>query len=92
MAAGERDSERLLQRASAEIDKAPLARIDYVELRAADSLGPVEEKLVDSALLALAVWFDSPECDSPDSRIATRSRSADRQSRAGSAARLASPS
>ena len=34
VAAGERDSARLLQRASAEIDKAPLARIDYVELRA----------------------------------------------------------
>jgi pantoate--beta-alanine ligase len=66
VAAGERDAARLLQRASAEIDKAPLARIDYVELRAADSLGPVGEKLVDSALLALAVYFDSPERDSSD--------------------------
>jgi pantoate--beta-alanine ligase len=66
VAAGECDSERLLQRATAEIDKAPLARIDYVELRAADSLGPVGEKLVDPTLLALAVYFDSPERDSPE--------------------------
>jgi pantoate--beta-alanine ligase len=66
VAAGERDPERLIQRATAEIEKAPLARIDYVELRAADSLGPVGEKLVDPALLALAVYFDSPERDSPD--------------------------
>ena len=66
VAAGERDSERLLQRATAEIDKAPLARIDYVELRAADSLGPVGEQLVDPTLLALAVYFDSPERDSAD--------------------------
>jgi pantoate--beta-alanine ligase len=66
VAAGELDSARLLQRATAEIDKAPLARIDYVELRAADSLGPVGEQLADSALLALAVYFDSPERDSPE--------------------------
>jgi pantothenate synthetase len=66
VAAGERDSARLLQRASAEIDKAPLARIDYVELRDAGSLGPVADKLVDPALLALAVWFESPERESPE--------------------------
>jgi pantoate--beta-alanine ligase len=66
VAAGERDSARLLQRANAEIEKAPLARIDYVELRAAGSLGPVGEQLVDPALLALAVYFDSPERDLPD--------------------------
>jgi pantoate--beta-alanine ligase len=61
VAAGERDSARLLQRANAEIDKAPLARVDYVELRTADTLGPVAEKLEDAALLALAVWFDAPD-------------------------------
>jgi pantoate--beta-alanine ligase len=66
VAAGERDSERLLQRATAEIDKAPLARIDYVELRAVDSLGPVGEKLVDPVLLALAVYFESAGRDSQD--------------------------
>ncbi len=66
VASGESDSARILQRASAEIDKAPLARIDYVELRDADSLGPVGDELADPALLALAVYFDSPECDSAD--------------------------
>jgi pantoate--beta-alanine ligase len=72
VAAGERDSARLLQRASAEIDKAPLARIDYVELRDADSLGPVTDKLVDPALLALAVYFDSPDRESPECDSADR--------------------
>jgi pantoate--beta-alanine ligase len=72
VAVGERDSQRLLQLATAEIDKAPLARIDYVELRAADSLGPVGEKLVDSALLALAVYFDSAERDSAERDSADR--------------------
>jgi pantoate--beta-alanine ligase len=66
VAAGERDAARLLRLARAEIDKAPLARIDYVELRAADSLGPVAEQLSDPAVLALAVNFDSPERDSPE--------------------------
>jgi pantoate--beta-alanine ligase len=63
VASGELDSARLLQRATAEIEKAPLARVDYVELRDASSLGPVADKLVDPALLALAVYFDSPERD-----------------------------
>jgi pantoate--beta-alanine ligase len=66
VAAGERDTARLLRLASAEIDKAPLARIDYVELRAADSLGPVAEKLEGPALLALAVYFASPGRVSPE--------------------------
>jgi pantoate--beta-alanine ligase len=61
VASGELDSARLLQRANAEIDKAPLARVDYVELRDADSLGPVPDELVGSTLLALAVWFDAPD-------------------------------
>jgi len=61
LASGELDAARLLQRASAEIEKAPLARIDYVELRDANSLGPVAGKLAEPALLALAVYFDSPE-------------------------------
>jgi pantoate--beta-alanine ligase len=63
VASGELDSARLLERATAEIEKAPLARVDYVELRDASSLGPVAEKLVDPAVLALAVYFDSPERD-----------------------------
>jgi pantoate--beta-alanine ligase len=64
--AGERDAERLVRLARAEIEKAPLARIDYVELRAADSLGPVAEQLSDPAVLALAVNFDSPEREASD--------------------------
>jgi pantoate--beta-alanine ligase len=66
VAAGGVDPARLLQLAGAEIDKAPLAQIDYVELRAADSLGPVAEKLVSPTLLALAVYFVSPERVSPE--------------------------
>ena len=61
VASGELDSARLRQLATAEIEQAPLARIDYVELRDAQSLGPVGQKLVGSALLALAVRFDSPD-------------------------------
>jgi pantoate--beta-alanine ligase len=64
LASGELETARLLERATAEIDKAPLARIDYVELRDAHSLGPVAEKLDGPALLALAVYFDAPERDS----------------------------
>lgn len=59
VASGELGVARLLELASAQIRKAPLARIDYVELREADSLGPVREKLDAPALLALAVWFDA---------------------------------
>jgi pantoate--beta-alanine ligase len=55
-AAGERRAAALVEAARAEIDRAPLARIDYLELRDAGSLRPVE--LVDSpAVLALAVFF-----------------------------------
>ena len=61
VASGELDSARLRQLATAEIEQAPLAKIDYVELRDAQSLGPVGQKLVGSALLALAVRFDSPD-------------------------------
>jgi len=64
---GERGAARILQQARAEIDKAPLARIDYVELRDAESLGPVADGLVNPTLLALAVWFDSPDRGVPES-------------------------
>jgi len=69
VASGERSVAALIQRARAEIAKAPLARIDYVELRDADSLGPIAQRLEGPALLALAVWFDSPE---PGARPAVR--------------------
>jgi pantoate--beta-alanine ligase len=54
--AGERDAAALVDTARAVIAAAPLARIDYVELRDADSLAPIGR--VDSpAVLALAVFF-----------------------------------
>ncbi len=61
VAAGELGAARILQLARAELEKAPLARIDYVELRDADSLGPAAEQLERPAVLALAVRFGSPE-------------------------------
>ena len=85
VAAGESDPARILQLARVEIEKAPLARIDYVELRAANSLGPVAEKLVDPALLALAVYFVSPDRVLPDrvspERITPERDSTERDSR-----------
>ncbi len=61
VAAGELGAARILQLARAELEKAPLARIDYVELRDADSLGPAAEQLERPTLLALAVRFGAPE-------------------------------
>lgn len=55
-AGGERDARALLAAARTPIERAPLARIDYVELRDADTLAPVGR--VDApAVLALAVFF-----------------------------------
>ena len=55
---GERDVGRLRQLVTAEITKAPLARIDYVELCDPSSLQPAPARLRDSTLLALAVFFE----------------------------------
>jgi pantoate--beta-alanine ligase len=60
LAAGERDTQRLVALAAAEIRKAPLARIDYVELRDPDSLEPLGERLEAAGLLALAVFMRPP--------------------------------
>ncbi len=57
---GERDAGRLLHRVTTEIAKAPLARIDYAELRDPHSLEPAPARLRDSTLLALAVCFEPP--------------------------------
>jgi pantoate--beta-alanine ligase len=55
-AAGERRAAPLVEAARAEITAAPLARIDYLELRDADSLRSIE--VVDApAVLAVAVFF-----------------------------------
>jgi pantoate--beta-alanine ligase len=61
VAAGERDSARLLHLAETEIGKAPLAQIDYVELRDPDSLAPAPARLEGAALLALAVFLRSAD-------------------------------
>jgi len=57
---GERATAELLHLASAEIAKAPLARVEYLELRDPDTLALAPERLAAPALLALAVVMDSP--------------------------------
>ena len=57
-AAGERDTAALLAAARAPIEAADLARLDYLELRDADTLAPID--LVDRpAVLAVAAHFGS---------------------------------
>jgi pantoate--beta-alanine ligase len=58
VAAGETGCEALLARVRREIAKAPLARIDYAELRDAESLAVVSERLQAPTVLALAVFFE----------------------------------
>jgi pantoate--beta-alanine ligase len=55
-AAGERAPRRLVAAARQRIEKEPDARVDYVELRCADTLAPLE-RVDRPALLALAVRF-----------------------------------
>ena len=55
--AGERRREALLAAAREAIAKAPLARLDYAELRDPETLLPAPEKLVSPALLALAAFL-----------------------------------
>lgn len=57
LAAGERRRDALLALVQREIAKAPLARIDYAELRDPETLEPASERLEGPALLALAVHF-----------------------------------
>ena len=59
-AAGERRSAALLDLVRREIAKAPLAAIDYAELRDPESLEPAPAELAGPALLALAVRFPAP--------------------------------
>jgi pantoate--beta-alanine ligase len=59
--AGERDRALLLRRVRDEIARAPLAEIDYAELRDPDSLELAPEHLEAATLLALAVFMKSPE-------------------------------
>lgn len=53
---GERESERIVAAVRAEIEKEPLARVEYVSLCDPRSLDKIE-RLDGEALLALAVWF-----------------------------------
>ena len=55
--AGERSAEALLALVRREIAKAPLAELDYAELRDPESLEPAPARLGGPALLALAVRF-----------------------------------
>jgi pantoate--beta-alanine ligase len=67
-AAGETDRDVLLALARAEIARAPLASIDYVELCDPDSLATAPGSLTSPALLALAVFFESSDPDA-ESRV-----------------------
>jgi pantoate--beta-alanine ligase len=56
--AGERDARRLLQIARLRLEKEPLANVEYVEVRDAESLEPLE-RLGERSVLAVAVRFES---------------------------------
>jgi pantoate--beta-alanine ligase len=59
--AGERRAAALLQLARGELEKAPLLRLDYAELRDPESLEPAPPLLAGPALLALAAFFPAAE-------------------------------
>jgi len=63
VAAGERDAGGLLAGVRRELAKAPLAEVDYAELRDAETLDPAPARLAGPTLLALAVRF--PAASSP---------------------------
>jgi len=58
--AGERSAEALLALVRREVAKAPLAELDYAELRDPESLEPAPARLAGPTLLALAVRFPAP--------------------------------
>jgi pantoate--beta-alanine ligase len=63
VSAGETDRDALLALARAEIARAPLANIDYVELCDPESLATAPTRLTSSVVLALAVFFESSDPD-----------------------------
>ena len=65
---GERRRGALLHLVRTELEKAPLATVDYVELRCPESLKDAPEVLEGPTLLALAVFFDAPEGE-PGARV-----------------------
>ena len=68
VAAGERDAETLLALARAELDAAPRAAVDYLELCDPDSLEPAPAQLGAPALLAMAVFME-PATGSDGDRV-----------------------
>jgi pantoate--beta-alanine ligase len=60
-AAGEARRDAVLAAVREEIAKAPLARLDYAELRDPDSLDEASETLVEPTLLALAAFLPSED-------------------------------
>ncbi|MCA8941931.1 MAG: hypothetical protein KDB80_05160, partial [Planctomycetes bacterium] len=66
--AGERAVEKLLAEARAELAAEPLCALDYLELRRASDLGPVDAPILngDGGRLLVAAVFDA------DSECATR--------------------
>lgn len=69
VAAGERSAAALLETVEREIGKAPLAQIDYAELRDPETLAPAPAVLEGPVLLALAVVFDAPEGEGAPVRL-----------------------
>jgi pantoate--beta-alanine ligase len=67
VAAGERSRDALLRGVRSEIEKEPLADLDYAELRDPDSLELAPETLAGPTLLALAVRFPRGERDTGQS-------------------------
>ncbi len=83
LAAGETRRDAVLATVREEIGKAPLARLDYAELRDPDSLDPAPERLVAPTLLALAAFLPSRDGEGDvrliDNRVLPRARPADRE-------------
>jgi pantoate--beta-alanine ligase len=56
---GERDPERLVAVCRQRIDKEPLAEIEYIEVRDADSLVEIEDRIERRAVVGVAVRFEN---------------------------------
>lgn len=54
---GERDANRLLKTIRKEIEKEPLARIDYAAITDTEQLDPLDDLTEKNALVLLAAWF-----------------------------------
>jgi pantoate--beta-alanine ligase len=61
LAAGERRADRVLRAAHAELEKSPLLRVDYAELRDPETLALASDVLTGPALFALAAFLPARE-------------------------------